>query len=344
MRALLKVAPEPGALELRAVPAPRPRPDEVVVQVASASICGSDLHIAHWHPMARWTRTPVILGHEFAGVVAEVGSAVGAFTPGDAVAAESVIWCGRCRPCRDGNTNVCLARELFGIHRPGGLAERVAVPERLLHRLPPGLPLERAALAEPTTVALHAVFLHPPRPGDAVLVTGPGPIGLMAAQVVKAAGARVLVAGTPADAGRRLPAARALGFETLDPQHPADEALAAVLDGPVDLVLECSGAAGALGAALRGVRRAGAITLVGMPSGPVELDLAAALRSEVTLHASYFGTWHEFERALALLADGTVQTDPLVSSYRLDQAIGAFDDASAQRVLKPVVLPDRVGR
>src|ERR1700738_641655 len=105
MKALLKVAPEPGALELRDVPRPTPR-------VAGASICGSALHIAHWHPMAQWTSTPVILGHEFAGIVSEVGSGVGSFKPGDAVAVESVIWCGRCPPCRAGKTNVCLERRL----------------------------------------------------------------------------------------------------------------------------------------------------------------------------------------------------------------------------------------
>src|SRR5947209_15817433 len=107
MRALVKAAPQPGALELREVPRPTPRPDEVVLNVAGASICGSDLHIAQWHPMAQWTTTPVILGHEFGGTVAEVGSAVSDFRPGDTVAVESVIWCGRCPPCRAAKTNVC---------------------------------------------------------------------------------------------------------------------------------------------------------------------------------------------------------------------------------------------
>src|SRR3984893_14247476 len=107
MKALLKVAPQPDALELREVARPTPRADEVVLQVAGASICGSDLHIAHWHPMAQWTKTPVILGHEFAGIVTEIGSAAGSlFQSGDAVAVESVIWCGRCPQCRAGRTDV----------------------------------------------------------------------------------------------------------------------------------------------------------------------------------------------------------------------------------------------
>src|SRR5262245_39760770 len=189
MRALMKVAPEPGALEIRDVPRPTPLPDEVVVQVAGASICGSDLHMADWHPMARWMKTPVILGHEFAGTVTEVGSEVQGLRTGDAVAVESVIWCGRCPQCRAGKTNVCVDRRLFGIHEPGGLAEAVAVPERLTHKVPESLPIEHAALAEPTTVALHAVLLQPPRPGDTVLVTGPGPVGLLAGRIARAFGA-----------------------------------------------------------------------------------------------------------------------------------------------------------
>ncbi len=335
MKALFKAAPQPGALEIRELPRPRPAADEVVVDVAGASICGSDLHIALWHPMARWTRPPVIMGHEFAGIVAEVGPAVAGFKRGDAVAVESVIYCGRCPPCRAGNTHVCNERQLFGLHRPGGLAEAVAAPERLLHKVPSGLAVEHAALAEPTTVALHAVLLQPPRPGDTVLVTGPGPIGLLAGRIARAFGARVLVSGTASDVAVRLPAAAALGLATLDPAVPLREALAA----PVDLVLESSGSGAAIDDALHVVKHGGGITLIGMPSADVKLDLAQALRAEIALRSSYCGTWHDFERALALLADGTVPASALVTAYALESAIQAFDDAAAQKVLKPLVRP-----
>jgi L-iditol 2-dehydrogenase len=339
MKALLKVAPRPGALELREVPRPTPRADEVVVQVAGASICGSDLHIEQWHPMAQWTSTPVILGHEFAGIVSETGSAVQSFHAGDPVAVESVIWCGNCPPCRAGKTNVCLERRLFGIHEPGGIAEAVAVPTRLLHRLPGSLAPEFAALAEPTAVALHAVLLQPPQPGDVVLITGPGPIGLLAGRAARAFGARVLIAGAPADATTRLPAAHKLGLEPLDPSLSIQDALAQLTTGPVDLVLECSGAAAAVNAALHVVKRGGGVTLVGMPSASVEINLAHALRSELSLRMSYCGTWHDFERAIAMLADGTIPARELVNSYALKDVLAAFQDAAAQRVLKPLVCP-----
>jgi L-iditol 2-dehydrogenase len=336
MKALMKVEPAPGALEIRDAPRPDPRPDEVVLEVAAASICGSDLHMAEWHPMARWMKTPVILGHEFSGVVTQVGTEVHDLREGDALAVESVIWCGHCPACRSGKTNVCNNRRLFGIHEPGGLAEAVAVPERLAHRIPPGLPVEHAALAEPTTVALHAVLLQPPTPGDVVLVTGPGPVGLLAGRIARAFGARVLVSGTPGDAAMRLPAAKALGLEPLDPAVPVRDAIAE----PVDLVLECSGAAAALDAALYVVKRGGGITLVGMPNGPVPLDLTQALRAEIALRPTYFGTWHEFERALRLLADKTIPANQLIAPYTLDHAVDAFDDALKQQVLKPLVKPN----
>jgi len=335
MKALMKVEPRPGALEIRQAPRPVPKPTEVVLNVAAASICGSDLHMADWHPMARWMKTPVILGHEFAGTVTEVGSDVRDLRAGDAVAVESVIWCGRCPQCRAGKTNVCVDRRLFGIHEPGGLAEAVAVPERLTHKVPESLPIEHAALAEPTTVALHAVLLQPPRPGDTVLVTGPGPVGLLAGRIARAFGARVFVSGTSSDAATRLPAARDFGLEPLDPTIGLRDALSE----PVDLVLECSGAAAAVDNALYIVKRGGGITFVGMPNGTVPFDMTQALRAEIALRPTYFGTWGDFERALHLLADQTIPVAQLIANYSLDQAVDAFADASAQKVLKPLVRP-----
>jgi threonine dehydrogenase-like Zn-dependent dehydrogenase len=167
-------------------------------------------------------------------------------------------------------------------------------------------------------------------------VTGPGPIGLLAGRIARAFGAHVVIAGTPGDAARRLPAARELGLEPLDPSRPIRDQL----DGPVDLVLECSGAGAALDAALQSVKRGGGITLIGMPSGSIGLDLAAALRAEIALRPSYCGTWLDFDRALTLLADGTVPPEALLAPYPLDGVLKAFQDASAQRVLKPLVRPE----
>jgi L-iditol 2-dehydrogenase len=173
-----------------------------------------------------------------------------------------------------------------------------------------------------------------------VLVTGPGPIGLLAGLAARAAGARVLISGTPADLAARLPAARELGLEPLDPALPLADALAAVTDQPVDLVVECSGSGPAINAALHVVKRGGGVTLIGMPSSAVEVDLAQALRAEITLRPSYFGTSQEFERAIALIANGTIPAGKVLAPYPLQDVLRAIEDAEAQRVLKPLIRPN----
>jgi len=269
----------------------------------------------------------------------EVAAGVTAVKAGDRVMAESVVWCGECAPCRRGRTHLCLERKLFGIHRPGGMAEYVAVPAQLLHRLPDSVPLNHAAVVEPTVVAVHGVLLQPPKPGDVVLVTGPGPVGLLAGQVACAAGAEVFVAGAPADAATRLPIAQALGLHTLDPSLPVAEALRQASGGQADLVLECSGSGQALAGALDAVRPGGAITFLGLFAAPIEVNLSAAIRKELSLRPSYIGTWQDFDRAIRLLAEGAIKVEPLLVPYALRDALAGFDDAMQRRVMKPLLLP-----
>ncbi|HEU0167107.1 MAG TPA: alcohol dehydrogenase catalytic domain-containing protein [Chloroflexota bacterium] len=336
MKAILKVAAEKGAVELREVPDAAPGEGEVVLKVAAASICGSDLHFYNWDPVAQGFFTPpMVMGHEFAGTVVATGRGAEGVREGDRVTVESVVSCGVCLTCRRGDSHLCRNRRLFGIHRPGGMAEYVAAPAGLLHVVPAELPVEHAAIVEPTVVALHAVLRQPPRPGDVVLVMGPGPVGLLAGQAAKAAGAEVFVSGTPADAAKRLPIARKLGLRTLDPQAPLQWSLPA----PADLVLECSGSARAFDSALQAVRPGGAITLLGLFAAPIQADLSAAIRKEVSLRTSYIGTWQDFNRAIQLLADGAIQVAPLLQPYRLEDALTGFEDAMQQRVMKPLLIP-----
>ena len=166
MKALLKTAPRPGALEVRDVPRPTPGPGEALVQVAGATLCGSDLHIADWDPIFHgFMKPPMVLGHEFAGVVLEAGAGVTGVRPGMSVVAESVIYCGSCSYCREGRTQICAQRQLFGVHRPGGMAEMVSVPAHLLHPLPPGMPVSPdVGLLGVVSVALPAITVHNPVP------------------------------------------------------------------------------------------------------------------------------------------------------------------------------------
>lgn len=342
MQALVKVAPERGALELREVPRPEPGPGEVLVEVGAAAICGSDLHLINWDPVFHtFMRPPMVIGHEFAGVVAEVGPGVEHVGPGDRVVTESLLYCQRCPACLNGAFNVCHNRRIIGIHFPGGMTEAQVVPARMLHRVPPALELTQAVFVEPAAVAVHAVLVAPPRPGDVVLVTGPGPIGLLAAQIARAFGAHVYVAGAPSDQAVRLPAARAVGLATLDPARPALEALTEAAGRPSDLTIEASGAEKGLASALTATAFGGTITCVGLFAGPITVDLSHAIRREIDLRTSYIATWDDYERAIGMLLSGAIRVEPLQTRYPLADGLRAVEDAFAQRVVKPVLIPPK---
>src|SRR5215211_3803814 len=213
LRGLTKLAPGAGNVALAERPEPDPAPGYVVLEVVGAGICGTDLHIVDGEYK---TVTPVTIGHEVSGVVAALGAEVDRFWLGARVVSETYFsTCGRCLHCRRGRMNLCLERRSIGTHVDGAFAPRLVVPSTNLHRLPEWLDGETAVLCEPLACVSHALFEPEPAvaSGDDVLVTGPGPVGLLAAQVARAARGDVHVRGTPRDA-RRLAAARELGFET----------------------------------------------------------------------------------------------------------------------------------
>lgn len=335
MKAVVKRSAGPGAIEVQSVDRPKPESDEVLIDVQAASICGSDLHIHNWDPIFHgFMHPPMVLGHEFAGVVAEVGPGVDGLEPGQLVMAESVLWCGTCRTCLQGRRHVCERRQIFGVQRPGGMAEAVVAPARFIHPLPAGMSPSQGAVVEPLTVALHAVLIRPPKPGEIVLVAGPGPIGLLAGQVTRAMGAKVFVAGAPPDAEVRLRIAESLGLTALDPSKPVLEQL----PRQADIAIDASGSEAALRTLIGAVVNGGSITAVGLYGHPIEVDLSAMIRREITLFTSYIGTWDDFDRAIGLLNDGVVSVEPLLARYALDEAVKAFDDALAQRVMKPLLV------
>ncbi|MDQ2810124.1 MAG: alcohol dehydrogenase catalytic domain-containing protein, partial [Chloroflexota bacterium] len=204
MEALVKYANTPGAVEIRDMPTPQIAPDQVLLRVRAVGICGSDLEMYH-HKITFPVKPPVILGHEFSGTVVEVGAAVRDFAPGDRVVSETAAYiCGKCAECRTGNYNECPHRLGFGVLINGADAALVAVREGALHHVPAGVDLAAAALTEPLCVAYNALIVKSRiRPADVVVVLGPGPIGLMATQVARVAGAStIILAGLTRDAGR----------------------------------------------------------------------------------------------------------------------------------------------
>src|SRR5215211_3042938 len=201
MTGLVQYELRPKAVELRELPVPEIGEGDVLLRVGAVSVCGSDIH--QYHNKQSWpVRVPVVLGHEFGGQVARIGKRVRGFKEGDRVVSETAASiCGQCLYCRTGAYNLCPHRSGFGYGTHGAMAEYVRVPERTLHHIPDSLPFEKAALTEPCCVGYNAVVEKSKvKPGDTVVVMGPGPIGLLCAEMARLAGAgNLIVAGMASD-------------------------------------------------------------------------------------------------------------------------------------------------
>src|SRR5208283_97445 len=194
MRALVKTARKHGAVELLDIPKPSAMPGQVLVKVQATAICGSDLHAYEYPPGYEFMQVPVVLGHEYSGVVEQVGDGVKNFKAGDRVMGESNQYCGYCANCHNGRTNICSNNKMTGLHIDGGMAEYIAVPQEILHKLPDSVSFAEAAVGQPCAVSFHGVFDNSRiRSADSVAVFGPGVVGLMAAQGARIMGARCVI-------------------------------------------------------------------------------------------------------------------------------------------------------
>jgi L-iditol 2-dehydrogenase len=339
MKALEKQAPGPGHVGLTEKPAPVAGPGEVLLEVVAAGVCGTDLHIKE---DSFKNYPPVTMGHEVAGVVREVGPGVDGAWRDQRVACETFFsTCGTCEWCRDGSPNLCPFRRSIGSGADGGFAPLIAIPARNLHRLPDWLEDHAAPLCEPLACVCQSLCdPDAVSPGDDVLVTGPGPMGLLAAQVARATGGRVLVTGTDRDQVR-LAAARALGFETaLADDRSAMEALGGGM-GP-HVVIECSGAGPAMATGLEVVRRSGRYVQVGQTGRPVEVPLALVSFKEIAISGGFASTPRSWRRALTLLDRRQVELAPLVSEIAaLDDWERVFAETGTSRGIKYVFDPRR---
>ena len=339
MRAIAKEASGPG-LQLVERPKPEIRPDEVLVNVKRAGICGTDLHIYNWD---EWSssrvKPPLVLGHEFAGVVAEVGSLVATVEPGDVVSAESHIICGVCEHCREGEGHVCRDTTIIGVDRDGAFANYVAVPATNVIRVPSDIPIDQAAVFDPLGNAFHTV-LTADIPGRTVAVLGCGPIGLFAVGIANAAGASRVIAVEILD--HRLEMAREMGADILlNPKR--DDVEAAVREVTrgygADVVCEMSGHPDAVRQALRICRNAGRVQALGLPHGEVSLDLADDLIFKgVTVYGvigrRIFQTWIQMREFLAsgLLDISSVITHRL-NLENFEEGLQAIESGEAGKVI-----------
>ncbi len=340
----MKTAAGVGNVEVRDIPEPTPGPGEALIEVAAAGICGTDLHI--FHDEFR-SNPPVVLGHEVAGRVVAVGEGVDEALIGSRVTTETYYsTCGQCRYCRSGHANLCLQRRSIGSAVNGGFTRHLKVPARNLHALPASVSDRAGALTEPLACVTHALLTRPViRPGDVVAITGPGAIGLLATQVARAAGATVVMLGTPLDADRlglakRLGAAYTVVVGQDDPRELLGDITVEGLGA--DVVIECSGAGPAAGSLLALARRGAHFVQVGLFGKPVSFDLDQVCFKELKVSGTNASTPQSWLRALELLENGQVDTEALISDqYPLSGWRDAFDDFEAKRGVKLLLVPGR---
>ena len=343
MQAVVKTARGVGNIELREVPEPKPAAGQVKIAVQAAGICGTDLHIYHDEFP---TRPPVVLGHEVAGLVVEVGEGVERVGPGDRVTSETYFFtCGACRYCRTGLPNLCAQRRSIGSAVDGGFATYLVVPERNVRPLPENVDFVAGALTEPLACVVHgALELPKVTAGDIAVVAGPGTIGLLTLQVAKAAGATVIVLGTNVDE-RRLDLASRLGADrVVNVEQGEASALVEELTGGAgaDIVYECSGAGPAAATLLGLVRRKGQYAQIGLFGKPVAWDLDQVCYKELTVTGCNASVPSAWDKALRLLAEGRVRTRELVSdTFPLTEWERAFERFEARAGVKLVLEPAR---
>ncbi|HJV15003.1 MAG TPA: L-threonine 3-dehydrogenase [Propionibacteriaceae bacterium] len=297
MKALAKTRPGPG-LDLVDIPVPSVGAGDVLVKVIATGICGTDLHIESWDEWAQKTlKPPVTVGHEFCGEVVEIGSGVTDVAVGDLVSGEGHLVCGRCRNCRAGRRHVCIHTRTIGVHVDGAFAEYVALPSSnaWVHRHP--IDPEVAAIFDPFGNAVHTALAFPML-GEDVLVTGAGPIGIMAAMVCKHAGARHVVITDRSD--ERLTLASKLGVSravNIDRENLADAQHELDMHEGFDIGLEMSGSPAALRDMITQMTHGGRIAVLGLPSAEISVDVAAIVLKMLTIKGIYgremFDTWYE---------------------------------------------------
>jgi threonine 3-dehydrogenase len=297
MLALVKTTAGPG-LDLRGVPMPQIGINDVLIRVHKTGICGTDLHIESWDPWAaRTIQPPLIVGHEFVGEIVEVGSNVADFAPGDLVSGEGHVVCGRCRHCLAGRRHLCAKAIGLGVGRDGAFAEYVALPMTNVWHHWPGVNEEVAAIFDPFGNAVHTALAFPVL-GEDVLVSGAGPIGLMAIAVVRHAGARHVVVSEP-NAYRRDLARRMGATLAIDPHERTLESVFGELDmvEGFDVVLEMSGNPTALRSAIESMAHGGGIAILGIPTEEIALDVNAIVFKMLTVRGIYgremYETWYK---------------------------------------------------
>jgi L-iditol 2-dehydrogenase len=344
MKAVVKYGKGKGLVEIREVPEPKIKDDEVLIEVKAVSICGSDLHIYHdSHPY--WP--PVVLGHEFSGVIAQVGKEVKGWKAGDRIVSETRTGsCGVCYICQSGYPQNCEQKRPLGIGINGAYTKYVAAPARLLHRLPDNIPFEVGAIIEPMAICVTSILERSQlKAGETVVITGPGPIGLISLAIAKAAGAKSIgVTGRSSDEGVRFGKARELGADytlNVDKEDPVKKVLEMTDGLGVDILIETSGGGKAIYQAFEMVRRLGRICAIGISGKeevaiPYDQGIFKALRYDFCFSSS----WTAWERVIGLISKGLLPAEKIIShKLPLEKWEEAFHLLENLQAAKVILIP-----
>lgn len=306
------------SLELQDLPRPEPGPDEVLIRVQACGICGSDVHGYDGSTGRRIP--PLVMGHEAAGVVADIGSDVVGFPIGQRVTFDSTLSCGRCFFCARGQVNLCDARQVLGVscgdyRRAGAFAEFVSVPARIIYPLPDSLSFEKAAMIEAISVAVHAVAITPIQLNDTAVIVGAGMIGLLTLQAARLAGCQRIIAVDVDES--RLQVAKSLGATDLilASQHDVPETVRQwTAKRGADVSFECVGNTATVQSAIESTRKGGTVTLVGNLSPKIELPLQSVVTRQIRLQGSC-ASGGEIPACIDLLSSGKIDVTPMLSAF-----------------------------
>lgn len=339
------VLTEPKVLRIQESPTPDLAADEALIRVKACGICGSDVH--GYDGSSGRRIPPLIMGHEAAGVIEGMGAKVEGFSLGDRVTFDSTVYCGECEYCLEGKVNLCDRRMVLGVscgeyRRHGAFAEYVAVPSRILYKLPPSLPFEHAAMIEAVSVAVHAVGRVKFQPEDSSVVVGAGMIGLLLVQAARAAGCdRVIAVDLDKD---RLKLAKELGAtQSINPleSDTIETILGATAGQGARVSFEVVGSTPTVETAIQATRKGGAVVLVGNLAPQVEFPLQSVVTREITLFGSCASAG-EYPKCIELMDKGAIKVSPLISAQAtLEEGAEWFDRLYAKEagLMKVILQP-----
>jgi L-iditol 2-dehydrogenase len=344
MKAVVKYADKAGATEIRDVPIPVIDKTDVLLEVAYTGICGTDPHLHNNTSAFKFVR-PFILGHEFAGTIAETGSEVVGFSAGDRVTSEThAEFCGKCALCKQNNYPLCRERKGFGFHVDGAFTKFVKVPQRILHHIPDNVSLKAASVTEPFCVAYKALISNSNiKAGDTVVIIGPGPIGILSVKLAQLSGAgEIVVIGTKGD-DKRLKIAKEFGATALIDSSIEDplKRILSLGDGyGADLVVDFAGSSSTLKLSIDAVRPAGQITKIGWGPQPVNFSLDPLISKSITLKGHFSHTWDVWEKCLTLMGKEMIDLEKIIThELGIDQWEKGFELLESREAIKVVLKP-----